>query len=137
MMTKHTGIMETVKNGIVAAVKDTGDITKSGGGYRQQDAFHNLKDTGNVAASATKAIGHVAGGAIQGAAQAGEHLGHAAKGIVIGVLHGTKHVGSAAIDTIGHTAGQSSITLTQSAANWNTPRPVWWKAQFIPPKRSA
>ena len=109
MKTEPSGIMKTVKDGIVTVVKGGGDIAKATVDTVSNTLTTTLKDAGKVGASATEAIGDVAGGAIHGAAHVGAHLGQASKGIVIGVLHGTKHVGSAAIDTIGHTAGAERI----------------------------
>jgi hypothetical protein len=94
-----------VKNGVVGAVKGTGDIAKVTADTVSSTLSTTFKDAGKVGVSATEAIGHVAGGAIQGAAQVGAHLGDAAKGTLTGVLRGTKHVGTEAMDTIGHTAG--------------------------------
>jgi hypothetical protein len=105
MTAKSTGLVEKAKNDIVGAIKGTGDIAKATADTVSGTLSATLKDAGKVGASATEAIGDVAGGAIRGAAHVGAHLGQAAEGTVVGVLHGTKHVGGAAIDTIGHTAG--------------------------------
>jgi hypothetical protein len=41
MTTKTIGLVETVKNGVVGAVKGTGDIAKATAGYRRQHALHS------------------------------------------------------------------------------------------------
>lgn len=105
MAVQSTGLVESVKNDIIGAVKGTGDIAKATVDTVSNTLSTTLKDTGKVGASATGAIADVAGGAIRGASHVGAHLGTAAKGTVIGVLRGTRHVGDQAIDTIGHTAG--------------------------------
>jgi len=69
MTTKSMGLVETVKDGVVGAVKGTGEIAKATADTVGSTLSTTLKDAGKVGASATEAIGHVAGGAIDGAAQ--------------------------------------------------------------------
>ena len=105
MKTREVKLSETVRSGIVSGIRTTGDITKATVDTVSGVLTTTLKDAGKVGESAEVAVGHVAGGAVQGAAEIGAHLGQSAKGIVVGVLRGTKHVGTQAMDTIGHTAG--------------------------------
>jgi hypothetical protein len=102
--TTSLGIIETVKNKIVAAIVGTGDIVQAMVDTVAQVLAVTIKDTGKVGTSVTDVIADVASGAIRGAVQVGADLGHAAKGIMVGVLHGTKETGAAVLDTISHTS---------------------------------
>jgi hypothetical protein len=104
MKTTNSGIIETVKNNIVAAIVGTGDIVQGTVDTVAQVLAVTIKDTGKVGTSITDVIADVASGAIRGAAHMGANLGHAAKGIMVGVLHGTKETGAAILDTITHTS---------------------------------
>jgi hypothetical protein len=102
MKTTNSGIIETVKNNIVAAIVGTGDIVQAMVDTITQILATTIKDTGKVGTS--DVIADVASGAVRGAVQVGADLGHAAKGIMVGVLHGTKETGVAVLDTISHTS---------------------------------
>jgi hypothetical protein len=102
MKTTNSGIIETVKNNIVAV--GTGDIVQATMDTVAQVLAVTIKDTGKVGTSVTDVIADVASGAIRGAAHMGANLGHAAKGIMVGVLHGTNETGAAILDTITHTS---------------------------------
>ena len=104
MKTTHSGMIETVKDQIVAAIKGTGNIVQATVDSVTQILATTIKDTGKVGTSVTDVIANVASGAIRGAVQVGADLGHAAKGIMLGVLRGTKQAGTAVLDTISHTA---------------------------------
>jgi hypothetical protein len=84
MNTKHSGIIETVKDGVVAAIKGTGDIVQATVDTITKMLSTTIKDTGKVGTSVTDAIADVASGAIRGAAQIGADLTKAAKGIMVG-----------------------------------------------------
>ena len=104
MKTPNSGIIETVKNNIVAAIVGTGDIVQAMVDTVAQILAVTIKDTGKVGTSVTDVIADVTSGAVRGAVQVGADLGHAAKGIMVGVLHGTKETGAAVLDTISHTS---------------------------------
>jgi hypothetical protein len=102
--TKHSGMIETVRDGIIAAIKGTGDIVHATVDTITKMLATTIKDTGKVGTSVTDAIADVASGAIRGAAQIGADLTQAAKGIMVGVLRGTRVAGTEVMDTISHTA---------------------------------
>jgi hypothetical protein len=104
MKTTNSGIIETVKNNIVAAIVGTGDIVQAMVDTVARVLALTIKDTGKVGTSVTDVIADVASGAVRGAVQVGADLGHATKGIMVGVLHGTKETGVAVLDTISHTS---------------------------------
>lgn len=104
MTTRETGLVETARNGIVGAVKRTGNVAEAAMDTVSSTLSTTLNEAGSLGASATEAMGHIVRGAIQGATDAGVHLGYAARGTVLGVLRGTRHVGAEAMETIGHTA---------------------------------
>jgi hypothetical protein len=103
MKTANSGIIETVKNDIIAAIMGTGDIVQATVDTVAQILATTIKDTGKVGTAVTDVIADVASGAIRGAVQVGADLGHAAKGIMVGVLRGTEETG-AVLDTISHTS---------------------------------
>jgi hypothetical protein len=103
-MKTNSGIIETVKNNIVAAIVGTGDIVQATVDTVARVLAATIKDTGKVGTSVTDVIADVASGAVRGAVQVGADLGHATKGIMVGVLHGTKETGAAVLDTISHTS---------------------------------
>ncbi|MCU0786590.1 MAG: hypothetical protein MUC91_00115 [Verrucomicrobia bacterium] len=104
MKTRHSGMIETVKDKIVAAIKGTGNIVQATVDTVTQTLTTTIKDTAKVGTSAADAVAHVASGAIHGVAQVGADLTQAAQGIMLGVLRGTKQTGKEALDTISHTA---------------------------------
>jgi hypothetical protein len=104
MKTANSGIIETVKNDIIAAIMGTGDIVQATVDTVAQILATTIKDTGKVGTAVTDVIADVASGAIRGAVQVGADLGHATKGIMVGVLHGTKETGAAVLDTISRTS---------------------------------
>ena len=104
MKTTHSGMIETVKDQIVAAIKGTGNIVQATVDTVAQILATTIKDTGKVGTSVTDVIASVASGAIRGAAHIDADLGHVAKGIMIGVLRGTKDAGTEVLKTISHTA---------------------------------
>jgi hypothetical protein len=79
MNTKHPGLIETVKDGIVAAIKETGDIVQATVDTITKLLGTTIKDTGKVGTSVTDAIADVASGAIRGAAQVRADLAKAAE----------------------------------------------------------
>jgi hypothetical protein len=103
MKIADSGIIETVKTTIIAAIVGTGDILEA----TIDTVVHilaTIKDTGKPGASVTNVTADVATGAIRGAVQVGADLAHAAEGIMVGVLRSTKQTGGPALDTISDTA---------------------------------
>jgi hypothetical protein len=68
MQTKHSGLVEAAKDGVVAAVKGTGDIVQATVDTIVKMLGTTIQDTGQVGQSMTDAIADVASGAIRGAA---------------------------------------------------------------------
>jgi len=104
MSEKESRMIESAKNGIVTAIKGTGDVAQAAVDTVTKTLSTTAQDAGKTGASVVDATATVAKGVIHGATGVGAHLGHAAKGTVVGVVRATKHTGAEAIDTIGHTA---------------------------------
>lgn len=113
MKTNDSRLIEKVKDGIVSAIKGTGNVVQATVDTVTQILATTIKDIGKLSISVTDVVADVASGAIRGAVQVGADLGHAAKGLMLGVLSGTKETGTAVLDTIRHT---SQIAIRDTAA---------------------
>lgn len=99
----ESGMIESVKNNVVTAIKGTDNVVQAAMDTVTNTLGTTVKDIGKTGALVVGAEAHVAKGVIQGAVDVGAHVGHAAKGTVIGVLRASRHTGAEAIDTIGFT----------------------------------
>jgi hypothetical protein len=104
IIAKDSGMIETAKNAMVAAIKGTGDVVQATVYAITQTLATTLKNTGHVGTSVTDAVADVASGAVRATVQAGADMGRAAQGIMLGVLRGTKEAGAEVLGTIRHTA---------------------------------
>ena len=97
---QRRGIFESVKNGVVGAIRGTGDVAKAVVDTVSGTLTHTIKGTGAVGTSLIEALSDVSRAAIRGTADVGGDLGAAAKGALVGTLRGTKETSAQALDTI-------------------------------------
>ena len=112
MRTTTSGIIETVKDKIIAAIVGTGDIFQATTDTVAQILAAANKDT-KLGMSVSDVIADVSSGAVRGAVQVGADVGYAAKGIMMGMLRGTKETGTAVLETISRT---SNAAIRDTAA---------------------
>ena len=105
MQLKHPGLMEKVKNLIMAAITGPANGVSVTAEIVTEIIATTPKDSGlPVVFSVTEAIDDVVSGAICGTIQVAGDLQQAATGIMIGVVRGTKKIGTESLESIIHTA---------------------------------
>jgi hypothetical protein len=100
MTEKTSGLGESVRNGIVGAIRAGGDVTGVTMEVVNDAVGALLEDAGRAGSQVTETIGDIAGGAVRGARSIGGSLAEASKGIVIGALLGSRQIGIEATITI-------------------------------------
>ena len=104
MTQDESGLAESVKYGVIDAIRGAGEITDAVVDTAASSLVNAIQKSSDVGVALTATASEVVRGAIQGTAKVGGALGSAAKGAMIGVLRGTKEVGAESLDLNGSEA---------------------------------
>ena len=133
---ESTSIVDSVKNGIIGAIKGTGEILNAVIDTVSDVLGNTLTSAGAVGSAATGAVSEVARGVIQGTSQVGGDLGQAAKGMIVGMLRGTKEVGGEALHTVARASARWFAKPPRWAAMWVARLPMRSPARSTPQRMS-
>lgn len=124
MNTTNPGMIETVKDKSIAAIKGTGDIVETTVDSAGKILTTTVKGTAKVGGTVATAVTGLATGVIGGVEQVGVKAEHAVTAVAGGALKAVGEVGAAGVDAVRTTVtkpthGENADKLEPTTASKN------------------